>query len=280
MIDDLSRTLEALLTRPGLPPAISLAHISFDSPAPPFNPMHTTVNLFLFDVQENLELRSNEYKIARNGNQAIRQPAPPRVACSYLVTAWPVGGVGAPFTEQLLLSQVYTALAAFPIIPDDFLAGALKGHQEPLPPMVVARGDELRHNAEFWTALGGRLRAALRVTVTISIPVFEDETSFVVTAKSTRFAPGMGDAGQAAAELTVQIGGRVISNLGLALEGAVVDILDAGLRARTNSEGRFSFPLVPAGNRTFRAIATGFQPVQQTRLVPGVSDDYLFELAP
>src|SRR5205823_107766 len=131
----------------GLPPALSLAQISFDSPAPPFNPAQTTVNLFLFDVQENVELRSNEPKIVRNGNQSTLQQPPPRVACSYLVTAWPVGGVAIPFTEQLLLSQVFTALAAFPIIPDSFLAGALHGHQEPLPPMTVARGDELRHNA-------------------------------------------------------------------------------------------------------------------------------------
>jgi hypothetical protein len=280
MIDDLSRTLEALLTRPGLPPALSLAQISFESPAPPFNPAQTTVNLFLFDIQENVELRSSEPRLLRNGNQSVRQQAPPRVECSYLVTAWPVGGVGLPFTEQLLLAQVFTALAAFPIIPDEFLAGALKGNQEPLPPMTVARGDELRHNAEFWTALGGKLRAALRVTATISIPVFGDETSFLVTAKSTRFAPGVDDAAQAAVEPLVQIGGRVRSNLGAALEGAIVDILDAGLRARTDSEGRFSFPQVPQGNRNFRAIATGFQPLQQTRPVPGLPDDYLFELTP
>jgi hypothetical protein len=280
MIDDLSRSLELLLTRPGLPPELSLAQISFESPAPPFSPAQTTVNLFLFDIQENTELRSSEPKIVRNGNQAILQQPPPRVACSYLVTAWPAGGIGIPLIEQLLLSQVFTALAAFPAIPQVFLAGALSAGQEPLPPMTVARGDELRHNAEFWTALGGKLRAALRVTATISIPVFEDRTAFLVTSKSTHYAPGLDRDAAPVADPLVQIGGRVISDLGVALAGAVVDILDAGLRTRTDQEGRFSFPLVPAGVRRFRAIATGFQPLDQNRPVPGTPGDYLFQLSP
>lgn len=280
MIDDLSKSLELLLTRAGLPPELSLAQISFESPAPPFNPSQTTVNVFLFDVQENTELRSNDPKIIKKGNQAILQQPPPRLACSYLITAWQVGGVAISLKEHLLLSQVFTALAAFPIIPDSFLAGVLQGKQEPLPPMTVARGDELRHNAEFWTALGGKLRAALRVTVTISIPVFDDQASFLVTTKSARYASGLDEAALKTSDSMVQLGGRVISNLGVALEGAVVDILDAGLRARTNDEGRFSFPVVPVGNRTFRAIATGFQPITQVRPVPGLPDDYLFQLTP
>ena len=279
MIDDLSRTLDGLLNRSDLPNELRNAAITFEQPKPTFNPTNT-VNLFLFDIQENLELRSNEPRIIRKDNQAFRQQAPPRMACSYLVTAYPPNGPDPAFAEQLLLSQTFTALAAFPIIPDSFLVGKLHGKQEPLPPMTVARGDELRHNAEFWTALGGNLRAALRVTVTISIPVFDDQPSEIVTAKTTRFASGLDDAAGTVADSLVHIGGRVISNTGNAIEGAVVDIVDAGLRAQTNSEGRFSFPLVPLGNRQFRVIATGFQPLAQTRPVPGSSEEYLFQLTP
>jgi hypothetical protein len=280
MIDDLSRTLRNLLTKPGLPPELSLAQISFDSPAPPFSPIQTTVNLFLYDVQENTELRSNEPKFVRQGNQSILQKPPARVMCSYLVTAWQVGGLEPALAEQLLLAQVFSALAAHPVVERNFLAGVEFQQQEPLPPVTVARGDELRHNAEFWTALGGKLRSALRVTATVSLPVFEDQSSYLVTAKSTTYSSGLDDASNVIADDRIQIGGRVLSDLGLGLSNAVVDILDAGLRARTDADGRFSFPLVPAGNRTFRAIATGFQPDTQIRTVPGVSDDYVFQLTP
>jgi hypothetical protein len=280
MIDDLSRTLEALLVRPGLPPELSLAQISFESPAPPFNPPQTTINLFLYDVQEDAQLRSNEPVVERRDNQHIRKQPPMRVACSYLVTAWPSGGVGPQFAEQLLISQVLAALAIFPTIPNAFLVGALFGRQEPLPPLTVARGDDLRNTAEFWTALGGRLRAALRVTATISIPVFDDRTDFLVTTKSTRYASGLDAAAAAVADPMVQIGGRVVTSAGVGIEGAIVDVLDAGLRTRSGPDGRFSFPLVPVGDREFRAIATGFQPSTQVRPVPGRPDDYEFQLAP
>jgi len=279
VIDDLSRTLEAILTQPGLPPELSLANISFDSPAPPFAPTRTTVNLFLYDVQENLELRSNEPVIVRQGNRAVRKLPPMRVACSYLVTAWPVGGVQPALQEQLLLAQVLEALAACPTIPSRFLVDKLIG-QEPLPPMSVAVADDLRNTAEFWTALGGRLRLALRVTATISVPVLADRPSFMVTAMSTRYASGLEAPDAAAIDHLVELGGRVVSAPGVGLAGAVVDVLDAGLRARTDQDGRFTFPMVPAGTRTFRAMATGFQSVEVSRPVPGRPDEYVFQLTP
>ena len=278
MIGDVSRTLENLLSRPGLPPELSLCDISFESPAPPFNPAQDTINVFLYDIQENLTLRTNEPIVTRQNNQALVKQPPLRADCSYLITAWVPSGVGARLKEQLLLAQVVAALGKFPVIPDSFLAGALAGNQDPLPPMTVARGDELRHNAEFWTGLGAKLRAALRVTVTVSIPVFDTQTAFLVTTKSTNYSPTLGTA--VGADPLLQIGGRVVSNLGAVLPGAIVDILDAGLRARTDPEGRFSFPVVPAGSHTFRAIATGFQPNVQVRAVPGSPSDYEFQLNP
>jgi hypothetical protein len=278
VIDDLSRTLQNLLTQPGLPPELSLCDISFESPAPPFNPAQDTVNIFLYDIQENLTLRSNEPIFTRQGNQAIRTLPPLRAECSYLITAWSPSGVAARLKEQLLLTQVISTLGKFPIIPDAFLAGALAGTQDPLPPMTIARGDELRHNAEFWTALGGKLRSSLRVSATISIPVFDPRTAFLVTTRSTSYDPSLVPTGSA--DRLIEIGGRVLSNIGAGLPGAVVDILDAGLRARTDDEGRYFFSLVPQGSHTFRAIATGFQPSVQARTVPGSPTDYEFHLNP
>ena len=56
MIHDLSETLRAILTQPGLPPELGGAHIVFDRPADTFNPTQTTVDVFLYDLRENLEM--------------------------------------------------------------------------------------------------------------------------------------------------------------------------------------------------------------------------------
>src|SRR5713101_5966928 len=83
MIRDLSATLDALLTQPGIPPELGAAQIIFDRPTEPFTPPQTTVDLFLYDIRENVELRSNEPLYRRPLNQQFLEVEPPpmRVAC-------------------------------------------------------------------------------------------------------------------------------------------------------------------------------------------------------
>src|SRR5450432_3764202 len=124
MIDDLGRTLKAVLSDPNSVaqfPQLGAADIVFDRPLDPFTPAKTTIDLFLYDLREDTDLRSNEYTTTRVGNQVITHPAALRLACSYLVTAWPVGGTDLVFQEHLLLAQVLRVLAHFPIIPASFL---------------------------------------------------------------------------------------------------------------------------------------------------------------
>ena len=51
-------------------------------------------------------------------------------------------------------------------------------------------------------------------------------------------------------------------------------MLDAGLRAQTDTQGRYWFLRVPAGTHAIRAIAVGFEPKIQSLVVPGRSEDY------
>src|SRR3954451_14788872 len=120
MIRDLSTTLQAILSDPSLAapfPELSKALIAFDRPDDGFMPTQTTVDLFLFDVRENMELRSNEPKIQRLNGQAVIHQAPMRVACTYLITAWPVGGTDLALQEQRLLTQTLQVLSTYPRIP-------------------------------------------------------------------------------------------------------------------------------------------------------------------
>jgi hypothetical protein len=71
MIRDLSMTLRELLNLADQPevrtqfPELAEAQIIFERPTEPFEPAQTTVDLFLYDIRENTELRDNETRFER-----------------------------------------------------------------------------------------------------------------------------------------------------------------------------------------------------------------------
>lgn len=277
-IDDLSHTLETVLQDPSFAtmfPELAAADIIFDRPVDPFTPSKTTVDLFLYDLREDLDLRSNETTTTRVGQQVITHPAALRLACSYLVTAWPVGGADLALQEQRLLSEVLVVLSHYPTIPSAFLQGSLIGQDPPLP-MVALHPDALKNLAEFWSSLGSRLKASLTVTVTISVPVFSDITDYQVTTQTVQYAPGS----SVPPEALIAVGGQVLGPGSQAVAGALVDILDAGLSQTTDRKGKFAFDKVPAGTHTIRAVATGFKPQTQSLTVPGLPNDSVITLVP
>jgi len=278
MIDDLSRTLKAVLHDPTFAtefPELNGADVLFDRPLDPFTPPNTAVDVFLYDIRENLELRLNEVTTEIVNDQVITHPAALRLACSYLVTAWPVGGPDLALQEHKLLTQILRVLSRYPTIPASFLQGTLVGQDPPLP-MVALHPDALKNLAEFWSSLGSKLKASLTVTVTISVPVFADLTDFIVTTHTTMYAPGL----FAPSETLIEFGGRVIDNHSSGVAGALVDILDAGLRETTDQNGQFNFATVPVGVHNVRAMATGFKPQTQAMTVPGLPDEYVIQLVP
>lgn len=279
MIRDLSQTLRSLLTQPGVPAELAAAQIVFDRPTDQFNPTQATVDLFLYDIRENLELRDNEAHLERqNGQVTIRRP-PLRVDCSYLVTAWSAGVSGDELAlqEHRLLSQVLQIFCRYSTIPNQFLLGSLANQEPPLP-MVTAQASGLKEPAEFWTSLGTQLRASIGVRVTIGIPIFAPVTGPMVTTKAVGF-----DLGKGVEETLVQIGGQVQAQTSTGIKSvpnAFVDILDARLQTKTDKEGRYLFVQVPSGTHTIRVVAEGFEPQSQSLIVPGRSEDYQITLTP
>lgn len=162
MINDLSESLRALLTQPGLPGELAAAQIVFDRPSEPFNPAQTTIDLFAYEIRENHNARNT---LPGSGAQRTL-----RIACSYLVTAWPVGGSELALKEQQLLGEVLQVLAGYPVIPAALLRGSLIG-QDP-PQIVVLHPDALGNMSEFWSSLGNKLRPSLNITATIAVPAF------------------------------------------------------------------------------------------------------------
>jgi hypothetical protein len=150
---------------------------SFSAPDPDFATAVTppAVNLFLYDMRENWELRSNEWREERVNGRYQRTPPPARVDCSYLITAWTAeSGERGTAAEHELLGDVMRALLRHRRIPADYLPEAWQ-QEPPLRANVLQQGN-LNSLGEFWQAMGGKPKAALHYTVTISVPVVEEAT--------------------------------------------------------------------------------------------------------
>lgn len=241
MIRDLSETLQAILNQPGLPSELAEAEIVFERPVTQFNPQTTCINLFLYDIRENLELRSNESTVERVEGQAIIRRPPLRVACTYLVTAWVVGGTEIALQEHRLLSQVFQVLSRYATIPEPFLQGGLQGQEPPLP-LIVTSADGLKNPAEFWTSLGTPLRASLAVSVTLGMTTQAPETVPLAATHDIRLNGNS----------RFQVGGQVITAYQEPLAGAQVLLLERNQAFTTDHDGVYRFVGLSSGVYTLQ----------------------------
>ncbi|MGL5062583.1 MAG: DUF4255 domain-containing protein [Microcoleus sp.] len=183
MLEDLDSTLEKLLKHELPPNLSSQVEISFAVPDSEFRNKVTlpAIDLFLYDIRENLELRSSEWSLERTSDgRGIRKRPPARVDCSYLITAWPSAQSDHKKemqTEHMLLSQVMKVLLRYSKLPAEVLEGSLKDREPPIR-SVSLRPSSLNSLGEFWQAIGGKPKAALNYTLTIAVPV--DETGELV----------------------------------------------------------------------------------------------------
>ena len=189
MIHDLDQSIAALLRRE-LPGRDQIT-VSFAAPDDQFSVKPPAIDLFLYDLRENLELRGNDDLIERNADgTATTYQSPVRIDASYLITAWP-GGTGAHSDssedEHKLLGVVMRTLLRFRRLPRDVLKGSLANAQLPLPVTCMQQG-RLQSLGEFWQALGGKPKAALNYMVTLAVDINEPVTAPIVIEKEMRLA--------------------------------------------------------------------------------------------
>lgn len=257
MIRDLSLTLREILQKSELPDLVN-ANIVFDRPTAQFTPTQTSIDLFLYDIRENLDLRSNEAIVIKQDDKATIQTPPVRLACSYLVTAWPKAtGEELFLQEHRLLSQVFNVLSSYDTIPKPFLQGSLK-EQDPPVPIVTSHIDNLKTTGEFWTALGNQLRPSISVTMTISQPPFmpkplaEEALVKVVNLRlesqespvqppinPSEVTNFLRDKPELGAE-SFRIGGRITDVDNQAIPNATVAIVEQALTTTTDRDGVYS----------------------------------------
>ena len=124
---DLDEALRTLLRRELERHGFEGVEIAFDAPASDWSAKLTapTVNLFLYDLRENLGQSEASPRDVRVNGANMSAPPPMRLEVTYAVTAW----TKAVEDEHRLLSQVLAILFSHTSLPADLLAGRLAERQ-------------------------------------------------------------------------------------------------------------------------------------------------------
>lgn len=194
MIADLDEVLRTLLIRE-IDIKDNEVDITFDQPKREWSARLSkpTLNLFLFDLRENLRLRGAEQYTTVNrpdGNSEIRRN-PVRMALRYLLTAW----VKEPEDEHLLLSSALMALLRNPFIPADLLPERLQAQPMPVPVEVATFHQEegpVDKFTEIWGVLDNEMRPGILLTVTVSVDPYKPQVFPQVRTRQTRFVQESG----------------------------------------------------------------------------------------
>jgi hypothetical protein len=162
MIQDIDETLKELLVR-NVPLNPASVDISFEMPTKDWvtRIQKPTVNLFLYDLRENHDLRGNERMLERRGAVANEQRPPVRVDLTYLITVWTTDVAD----EHQLLGNLLGTLLGLPVLPEDVLKGAMQSQPFPLRAWI-AQPERTPNSWDFWSSLDGRLKAGISYVVT------------------------------------------------------------------------------------------------------------------
>jgi hypothetical protein len=281
MFQDLDDSLQRMLSDPAMAGRFAdllNADVSFETPDRTYTPAQPTLNLFLYEVKENRELRDNTLVARNSATEGFRLRRPPlRLDCAYLGTTWSNRNGPAKIAEEhTLLGQAMRWLSRFPAIPEVHLQGSLIDQAYPTS-LYVAQSDPNRDAGDFWMAMGIAPRAAFYVMATIAMDLdIETETPLVTT---TIAWYRKADGSDAPREL-ININGFVFDPAGRPVTDAVVRLAPDDAVARTDATGRYSFlRLRRGGQYVLTADKAGVGQAARAVEVPSISGEYDVRLA-
>src|SRR5438445_5343409 len=101
MFHDLDATLAALLEAELAVENVASSFAAPDDQFPPSGISLPAIAFFLYDVREDRDLRSTQWELDRQAHGTFTRKRPPvRVACSYLITAWPSASAPDPSQDE------------------------------------------------------------------------------------------------------------------------------------------------------------------------------------
>jgi hypothetical protein len=254
MLAELHSSLQVLLRERGLLDERDVA-IEFESPVKTWVAARTrpTLNLFLFDLQENVELRQTSLETTRANGRGIQRMPPRRFDLRYLVSALTTD----PADEHLLLWRTLVTLMKYPVLPPDLLPELIRRHELPVQAKVV-RTEEGPRPLDLWTALESPPRPALLYVVTVPVDLEIAIEAPLVFTRTARYASL--EAADRPDTFT-QIGGVVRDPRGAPVADVRVSVDGrTAPNAVTNAAGEFTLSGVPEGPVTLRVARERSRP--------------------
>jgi hypothetical protein len=248
------------------------------------------LNVYLIELRENRRLRTNERVREIDMGLATDTPAPRRIDCHYLVTAWSGASPQLePTVEEhrLLYNAAAVLMRQDPLSPRRIFNGAFPpGFPVVLEdidlPTTVLPVDGFAKYAEFWGTMAGAVhpwKPAVYAIVTVPVLLIKEFAGPPVT---TRIAQYQQTGEPASADVLMEIGGRVLDARfppEIVVPGAWVRLEDPTGQplqaATTNSQGQFQFAGLRPGKYQLR-WRSGALPVQPPRaiVVPSPTGEY------
>ncbi|MBN2003724.1 MAG: DUF4255 domain-containing protein [Anaerolineae bacterium] len=269
MFHELDEILRQLLIRE-LPIKNGDVDITFEQPSREWSARlsRPTLNVFLHDIRENLQLRgSQQWTVEqRPDGTAIQRRTPVRVALHYMITAW----ANDPDDEHNLLGRALLALFRQPYLPNDLLPESLCDQPAPIP-LEVAQQDTLRNPADVWNALDNEIRPAVTLIVTLALDPYQPFVTPLVRTRELRI-------GQATRPITEMlttdlppdvfwtIGGTIRTDN--PLETIKLTLVERDLVVPVQETGQFAIGQLQAGEYTLEVAINGGKPKQHKITVP------------
>ncbi len=282
MFGDLDKSIENLLKMEfGASLPFDLSFAIPDKEFAPVSGTRNTLDVYLYDIRDNRDLRTVEPSLVRNPDGTVDKVYPPaRIKVTYCITAWSPAeatpGIPPAQDEHALLGYVLRVLLKYPELPSQVLAGSLAG-QVPLPPTsAVIPIVPDKSSSDFWSAIGGQLRPSLDYTVTIGLDFQPSSVGPMTT--GLRLAVVDSTQPGSSGDVSFLVGGTVRNAAVPAqpVPGAWVRIDETGQTFTTDAEGRFLIGGISAGAYTLAVRAVGFQ--ERTRAIEVPQPDGLYDV--
>lgn len=277
MLPELHAALRALIYRDGRVEPGDV-DVSFRAPTREWvdNLTIPTINLFMLDMEENLELRRTSYETQARGRYADIRLPPRRIDLRYAVSAH----AGDPDDELRLLWRTLAALLRYREFPMDLLPTELRGIRPALPARVL-QADEGPKLLDIWSALGVDPRPGFCYVLTAPLDLEIALSAPLVLSRSVRLGR-LPEPGQPVdlERAFVAIGGRVLDTAGAPLSGVSVTVAGSALPASvSDTDGRFRVRGLRPGRATLRAAYNGSTKTLAVD-VPASSYDITLDVTP
>ena len=279
MIADLDETLRQLLMAE-IPIKNGEVEVSFDQPKREWSARLSkpTINLFLYDVRENVVLRQHQWeRVPDNSNIARLKRTPYRIDCYYMLTTW----AAEPDDEHRLLARSLMALFRFPVLPENRLLGGLQGQVFEIQARL-ANHDKLTNPAEVWASLDNEMRPSISYLITLALDPWKEITGPVVRtltlrAGATETLPQLQKLVPDEHNIEMTFIGGTIRNKAKdnkPVEGIQVAIKGTGFMDTTDAEGHYTLGSLRPGEYTLVAWPPEGKPREKKIVVPLKDGDY------